>query len=99
MIVYTNRHFNIYRVRNGYIIHNTHKKFKIGHTHIKNYNTAKYLINLSIYKSIPHNLGPRLIDSLIRINNDETYIRKLKELSNSKKNKTKNRYYNINKKH
>jgi len=66
------------------------KKNHDGHTHVKKYSTAKYLINLSIHKSIPRNLCTYLIDSLIRINNDYTYINKLKELSDNKKNKSKN---------
>ena len=77
-----------------YIVVNKTKEFASGHTHITNYNTAIWLIKLSEKKSIPHNLHLYLIESLIRINTDETYLRKLKELQCSKQDKSKTYYYN-----
>ena len=64
------------------------------HTHIKNFNTAKYVIELSIHKKIPYDLPKYLVVSLLRINQDMGYITKLKEvLAKSKKSM----YYNVNK--
>jgi hypothetical protein len=64
------------------------------HTHIRNFNTAKYLIELSINKKSPYDLPKYLIISLIRINKDMEYIKKLKEVLAKGK---KSMYYNANK--
>ena len=76
------RQFNIYKMgNNDFIIHNTKKEFSEGHTHITNFKTAKYLINLAIHKSFPERtLSNRLIDSIIRISTDNAYINNLKLL-------------------
>ena len=81
-IVYSQRQFNIYKMgNNDFIIHNTKKEFSEGHTHITNFKTAKYLINLAIHKSFPERtLSNRLIDSIIRISTDNAYINNLKLL-------------------
>ncbi len=73
--IYTKKQFKIYRIApNGFIVHNTSKVFKVGHTHINNYNTAKYIINLACNKSIPKKrLSNYLLESLIRISTDEKY--------------------------
>ena len=49
------KYFNIYSDHKGnYIIHNTHKEFNKGHTHINNYHTAKYITNISIIVLLDH---------------------------------------------
>lgn len=77
------RHFNIYSNFNGgYIVHNTKKDFEIGHTHINNYKTAKYVAYLALYKRMPKNnhLSDYLITSVIRISDDKSYILKMENL-------------------
>lgn len=84
------KHFNIYsNKKGGYIIHNTRKPFEIGHTHLNNYNTAKYITHLALYKKIPKNnhLSIYLIDSLIRISDDVKYINKMKILKSTEQTK------------
>ena len=79
---------------NHYIVHNTNKPFEDGHTHINNFNTAKYLAYLIAYKRMPKNnhLSFYLIDSLIRLSDDNKYINKLKDLKNKEiKNKEKHK--------
>lgn len=79
--VYKLKYFNMYSNKKGeFIVHNTHKKFKNGHTHLNNYNTAKYIIQLAIHKSIPHTKSIYLIDSLIRVSNDSGYINNLRKI-------------------
>ena len=76
------KYFNIYSNKDGsYIVHNTHKEFANGHTHINNYNTCKYIIYLVLYKRLPkkNHLSLYLIDSLIRISDDEPYTNKIKK--------------------
>lgn len=79
-----------------YVVINKQKEFKNGHTHITNYNTALWLIKLSEHKSLPHHISLYLLESLIRINENEEYLRKLKELQQSKQNRRKLNYYNKN---
>ena len=83
-IIYSKKHFNLYKVgRNSFIIHNINKEFKYGHTHINNYNTAKFLINLALYKTVPDkNMSKYLYQSLIRISSDQTYINKIRKRMN-----------------
>lgn len=79
--IYRNKSYNIYRAgKNQYIVHNTHKPFKEGHTHINNYNTAKMIIKLSITKTIPVHLSKYLLESLVRISTDPNYIAAIKLL-------------------
>lgn len=80
-VVYSKKYFRIYRVRNTYIVHNTLKQFSSGHTHIDNYNTAKYILNLVLHSSIPQKkISNYLLQSIIRISKDEPYIEKIKEM-------------------
>ena len=76
------KYFNIYSDHKGnYIIHNTHKEFNKGHTHINNYHTAKYITNMALHKSLPNkHLSNYLIISIIRISSDNAYINNLKKL-------------------
>lgn len=89
--VYKYHYFNLYsNFNDGYIIHNTHKSFDNGHTHLNNYDTARYIIKLAHDHIVPKHLSVYLIDSLIRISSDEGYINRLnklkqKELQNQKK--------------
>lgn len=77
------KYFNIYSNGNDeYIIHNTHKKFENGHTHIKKYNTAKYITYLALNKKMPkkNHLSNYLYESIIRISTDKEYIRNIQKL-------------------
>lgn len=79
--IYRLKYFNIYsNKKGGFIVHNINKEFQNGHTHINNYNTAKYIIQVALHKSLPNNKSIYIIDSLIRISNDNTYINELKNL-------------------
>jgi len=99
--IYHKRNFNIYSV-NGkeFIVHNSDLNFNEHHTHINRFSTAKYLINISLYKSIPKRLSNYLIISLIRLTDDNDYKSKLYNiLSSESKSYTTNKdkkqsYYN-----
>lgn len=78
--ILTQKYFNIYSDNNNhYIVHNTRKKFVDGHTHIDNFNTAKYILYLALYKRMPKNdhLSIYLIDSVIRLSTDTKYINQM----------------------
>ena len=89
------QHFNIYSDSNGsYIVHNTRKEFSEGHTHINNFNTAKYITYLALYKRLPKkgHLSLYLIESVIRISDDSHFINKMNDFKNRelrKKNRQK----------
>lgn len=85
-IIYSKKHFNLYKVgRNSFIIHNINKEFKYGHTHINNYNTAKWIINLAFHKTMPKRANKYILNSLIRVSKDNAYIRSLEnEIKNLK---------------
>lgn len=71
--------FSIYSADHEYIVHNTHKEFSKGHTHIKNFQTAKYLVKMSLAKKIPYHASIYVYDSLIRLAEDQTYIQQLRK--------------------
>lgn len=86
--IYRNKQFNVYQYGREYIIHNTNGEFSEHHTHINNYKTAKFLINLALHKSVPKKpISEYLIDSLIRISTDKVYINKLERLKKCKSSK------------
>ena len=83
VLVYRNKNYYIYsNMHNGYILYNKNKKFKDGHTHINNFNTAKYIAHLSLYKLKPkkNHLSNYLFESLIRVSDDSTYIQMIKKI-------------------
>ena len=80
--IYKKKWFNIYKGDDhAYIVHNTRKDFDIGHTHINNFNTAKYVLNMALYNLIPSkHLSSYLLNSIIRVSNNESYANKIKAL-------------------
>lgn len=85
--VYSKNTYHIYKASGGYIVHNTTKEFQSGHTHLNSFKSAKYLIDLSIHKSIPFHLDRYRLVSLSRITDDEIYKQRILELLNNKKPK------------
>ncbi|GAB6150708.1 hypothetical protein [Clostridium novyi] len=75
--VYKKEEYIIVPVCNNFIVINIEKEFRYGHTHIKNFNTGKLLIDLAIKKQLPRNY--MLVNNLIRLTKDEEYKKKLIE--------------------
>jgi hypothetical protein len=75
--IYQDPEFKIYKAGDGYIVHNRHKNFREGHTHVKKYDTCMLMIKLVEKKLIPKSRSKHFIESLIRISNDRKYIRKI----------------------
>lgn len=71
-----------------FMVVNTKKEFQNGHTHLKSFKMAKYLINLARFKKINSSLRPYLLTSLKRISNDKSYIERIEEILESKKDQT-----------
>jgi hypothetical protein len=84
-MMYNDGIFEIIRVANGFIVRNTLMD-GFAHTHIKNYKTCLYLIQLSKEKRVPNDLPRYLKISLKRINEGE-FRDKVEEHLQIEKNK------------
>ena len=95
--IYEREGYIILRVKRGYIVYNTKKNFKNGHTHIQSFEMAKTIIDNNIRKKRPKTNSIYLIESHIRVTNDSKYKKMLQELLASKEDRTKdNKYHNKN---
>lgn len=94
-LVYIKKHFTIIEVSNGFIVVNTSKVFKEGHTHLKSFNASKTAIDLVLNRKIPKSTNFYYLESLIRLSDDVKYIQKLNELINVRKHKGKKAQYVI----
>ncbi|WP_231247516.1 hypothetical protein [Clostridium botulinum] len=75
--IYRKDEYVIVPVCTDFLIININKKFKYGHTHLKNFDTAKLIIDLAIKKQLPKN--HMLVKNLVRLTKDEEYKKKLIE--------------------
>ena len=73
-LFYNKGNFIILAVRRGYVVYNTEKEFNKGHTHLRNFKSAKNAIYFVINKNIPKESGLYFLTSLLRISSDEAYI-------------------------
>ena len=95
--IYERDGYIILRVKRGYIVYNTRKRFENGHTHIQSFEMAKTIIDNNIRKKRPKTNSIYLIESHIRVTNDSKYKKMLQELLASKEDITKdNKYHNKN---
>lgn len=78
--VYERKSFMILEGKSEYIVINKNKPFENGHTHLKNYHTAVWLINLASHNTVPKHISDYLLESLIRISKDRHYIDKLNSM-------------------
>lgn len=78
--IYHDMNFKIYKAGTGYILHNIHKDFQNGHTHVQKYDTCMVMIKLLEKKLLPKSKSKYFIESLIRVSNDRKYIRKVTQL-------------------
>jgi hypothetical protein len=91
--IYSKENFVIIRADAEFIVINKDKQFKDGHTHIRNFKTAKYLIDMVIHRRIPYHLPIYLLVSLRRLSADDIYTQKLQRLIAIKENR-KQQYIN-----
>ena len=100
--VFENKHFIILgensKSRPAYILYNKNKEFSAGHTHLNNYNTAVWIMKLYLSRKLPHDLKSLyLLQSLVRISDDDIYTKKVEQLIEAKKKKSNNYYINVQK--
>jgi hypothetical protein len=79
--------------RQEFMVINTKKPFKKGHTHLKSFDMAKYLIFLVRAEKINSGLKPYLLTSLTRLSDNEDYITKVNEILAGKRQKGKKLSY------
>lgn len=91
--VYRKKKYKIYSAGNEYIIHNSNLDFENHHTHISNFNTCVYIINLCIHKSVPKHLSDYLLISIIRLTDDNVYKKQIENKLEKNKYK-KGKHYN-----
>ena len=89
----------------GYKIEQTENGFRITlddgsdkHTHIKSKGFCKKLIDYVVDKKVPTRVSNYVLESCRRLSTDENYTKKLTELLEVRKNKTRQFYYNPSKK-
>lgn len=70
------------RLKSEYLIINTKKPFEHGHSHINDYHLAKHIVDLAIGYRIPNKNKKFIIESLIRLSSDKSYINRLRKLTN-----------------
>ena len=71
--IYERDGYIILRVKRGYIVYNTRKRFENGHTHIQSFEMAKTIIDNNIRKKRPKTNSIYLIESHIRVTKDSKY--------------------------
>ncbi|WP_143323053.1 hypothetical protein [Clostridium sp. HBUAS56010] len=86
------RGFVIQRTETGYRVCRIDDK-KI-HTHMKNYHASKRLIDNVVDKKIPRRVGNYYLSSLSRLTNSVNYKKKVDELLDVRKRKSRQRYFN-----
>ena len=89
----------------GYRIETTETGFRITlddgsdkHTHIKSKGFCKKLIDYVVDKKVPTRVSNYILESCIRLSTNDDYARKVTELLEVRKNKTRQFYYNTHKK-
>ena len=92
--IYQRKQYSIYKVKNGYIIHNTNLPFEEGHTHVHSFIMAKTIIDNCIRKKQPTTTNLYLLKSHARITDDPKYKKLIEELIEAKKSKGKKNYRN-----
>lgn len=77
--IYQNTNFKVYKSEDGFIIHNTDKVFRDGHTHVQKYDTCMVIIKLLTTKRPPKSKSRYFLESLLRLCDDETYRQQIQQ--------------------
>lgn len=90
--IYRRKNYNIYKHSNEFIIHNTNKPFQDYHTHVNNYNLCKIIIYGAMYGRLPKKSqrllkNKRVVESIIRLAEKDSYVTKYNEILQKIKDK------------
>lgn len=94
--VYSRKEYIILAVKKGYVVHNTTRSFEKSHTHLRSFSMAKTIIENCIMKKTPKTNNLYLLESHVRVSDDDKYIKLVEELIEAKKSKDKLKYRNKN---
>ncbi len=78
--IYQNTNYKVYKVSDGFIVHNVCKGFEEGHTHVQKYDTCMIMIKLLISKKVPKSRSRYFLESLLRLSDDDKYRSELEQL-------------------
>lgn len=93
--VYQEGPFKVYRAGNDFIVHNARYEFGQKHSHIKTLSTAKRIIESLERRVIPKSFSSYLLTSLLRLADDERYIRDVEGLLGARERKgPRQKYHN-----
>lgn len=96
--IYEKDGYIILEAQKGFIVYNTRKEFSKGHSHLHSFNMAKAIIDNCTRKRKPKTDSLYLLNSHIRVSNDDKYNLFIKELIKAKEGKEKLKYRNVNSK-
>lgn len=91
--VYQEGYFKVYRAGNNYIVHNSKFLFDNAHTHVRTLNTAKRIIYCTANKIIPRTFPEYLLNSLIRVTDDDHFADEIETLIEVRRQKGKKLKY------
>lgn len=91
-VVYRKKNYRIYDVGEEFVIHNTSYDFESHHTHINNFKTCKYIIDLCLHRTVPYHLSDYLLISILRLSDDEEYKSKIRKVLDENKRRRQYRY-------
>lgn len=94
--IYSRKEYIILAVKKGYVVYNTTGPFEKSHTHLRSFNMAKTIIDNCINKKTPKTNNLYLLESHIRISNDDKYKKMIEELIEVKGSKDRLKYRNKN---
>lgn len=78
-VIYARGNFVMVRKRYGFIVINTKKPFKTGHTHVRSEYVGRVIIDNVRKGVLPKSHNTKLIVSHIRVSKDREYIRQLED--------------------
>ena len=96
--IYQKREYIILKMKKGFIVYNTKKVFSEGHSHLNSFNMAKVVIDNCIKKRKPRTDSLYVLDSHVRVSNDDKYKMFIEEIITAKKGNKKLKYRNVNSK-
>lgn len=96
--IYQKREYIILKMKKGFIVYNTKKVFSEGHSHLNSFNMAKVVIDNCIKKKKPRTDSLYVLDSHVRVSNDDNYKLFIEEVIKAKKGNKKLKYRNVNSK-
>ena len=93
-ILYQKQEYIVFKGNNSdYIVYNTNKAFKKGHSHIKSKQRAIDIIDNSINKRFPLNWSNYFIHTMIRLTTDHNFKARLERLRDTRKSKGRKQSY------